>query len=367
MAVSPDDAEHLAADVAAEFGAAEHTVMGLLRDLLAPGLTRPGWARARTAAGGLLRRALRRLIPGLRQRATAAAEEAVAEAHRIGDRAARMELEQHQLPAGPDDLTVTPTLRLARALTEDFEPVYARILRQPEDVYREVIARASEGVLEGQITRRRAAQRALDDFADRGITGFVDDRGRAWNLHSYVEMAVRTVCGRAAIQAHADRLAAAGHSLVSVSAPGGSCPRCAPWEGKVLALSGPAGSHQVQMPHASDLGRTVTVQVAGSLMEARAAGFQHPNCRHSVSLYLPGVSVPPTAPANVHSYDSVQEQRRLERQVRRWKRREQTALDDETRTAARRRIRGYQAQLRELTRETGQRRLPEREQITYAH
>ncbi|MCX5587552.1 phage minor capsid protein [Streptomyces erythrochromogenes] len=367
MAVSPGDAEHLAAQVADEFGAAEQTVMGLVRDLLTPGLSRPGWARARTAASGLLRRALRRLVPGLRQRATAAAEQAVAEAHRLGDAAARRELELHQLPPGPDDLTITPTQRLARALTDDFEPVYARILRQPEDVYREVIARASEGVLDGQITRRRAAQRALDDFADRGITGFVDSRGGAWNLHTYVEMAVRTVCGRAAIQAHADRLTAAGHRLVSVSAPGGSCPLCTPWEGKILELAGPAGKHEVQLPHATDPGRTVTVQVAGSLMEARAAGFQHPNCRHSVSLYLPGVSVPPTAPANAHSYDSVQEQRRLERQVRRWKRREQTALDDDARTAARRRIRGYQADLRQLTRETGQRRLPEREQITYAH
>ncbi|MFD4740610.1 phage minor capsid protein [Streptomyces virginiae] len=367
MAVSPDDAEHLAADVAAEFGATERTVMGLLRDLLTPGMSRPGWARARTAAGGLLRRALRRLIPGLRQRATAAAEQAVTQAYRIGDRAARMELEQHQLPAGPDDLTVTPTQRLARALVEDFEPVYARILRQPEDVYREVIARASEGVLEGQITRQRAAQRALDDFADRGITGFVDSRGRAWNLHSYVEMAVRTVCGRAAIQAHTDRLTAAGHTLVSVSAPGGSCPLCTPWEGKILALTGPAGKHDMRLPHASAPGRTVTVRVSGSLMEARAAGFQHPNCRHSVSLYLPGVSVLPTAPPDAQSYDSVQEQRRLERQVRRWKRREQTALDDEARTAARRRIRGYQADLRQLTRETGQRRKPQREQITYAH
>ncbi|MEU6342209.1 phage minor capsid protein [Streptomyces sp. NPDC046977] len=367
MAVSPGDAEHLAAAVAAEFGVAEQTVVQLLRDMLTPGITRPGWARARTAASGLLRRALQRLIPGLRQRAAAAAEHAVTEAHHIGDRAARAELDHHRLPPGPDDLDTTPVDRLFRALHQDFEPVYARILRQPEDVYRDVIARASAGVLEGQITRRQAAQRALDDFANRGVSGFVDSRGRNWEMAAYVSMAVRTVCGRAAVQAHADRLTAAGHSLVYVGAPGGSCPLCAPWEGKVLALTGPPGARDVRLPHTTERRRTVTVHVAGSLMEARAAGFQHPNCRHSVSLYLPGVTELPTAPPAAYRYEDLQQQRYLERQVRRWKRRELAAMDQQGRDAARLRIRGYQARLRDLTRETGQRRKPEREQIDYAH
>ncbi|MFG2976293.1 phage minor capsid protein [Streptomyces sp. NPDC048331] len=366
MAVSPGDAEHLAEPVAAEFVAAEQTVIEQLRDLLTPGLTRPGWARARTGASGLLRRALERILPGLRVRTGQAAVSAVQRAALLGDRAARSELAQHELPPGPNDLDSTPTQRLTRALTDDFEPVYARILRQPQDVYRDVIARASAGVLDGQITRIRAAQQALDAFADRGITGFVDSRGRSWELAAYVSMAVRTTCGRAAVQAHVDRLAAAGQQFVYVSAPGGSCPLCEPWEGKILAISGPPGRRDVEVPHTTGRG-AVTVHVAGSLMEARQAGFQHANCRHSVSLYLPGVTTPPTAPADAPSYKSSQEQRRLERQIRRWKRREAAALDDEARATARSRIRGYQAALRDLTRETGLPRKRAREQIDYAH
>lgn len=366
MAVSPGDAEHLAEPVVAEFAAAERTVIAELRDLLTPGLSRPGWARARTAASGLLRRALLRIVPGLRARTSQAATLAVQRAALLGDRAARGELAQHELPPGPNDLDITPTQRLTRALTEDFEPVYARILRQPQDVYRDVIARASEGVLDGQITRIRAAQRALDDFADRGITGFVDSRGRHWELAAYVAMAVRTTCGRAAVQAHVDRLAAAGQQFVYVSAPGGSCPLCEPWEGKILAISGPPGPRDVKVQHEAGRGR-VTVHVAGSLMEARQAGFQHANCRHSVSLYLPGVTTVPTAPPDAPSYESSQEQRRLERQIRRWKRREAAALDDTARTAARSRIRDHQASLRALTRESGWPRKPAREQIDYAH
>ncbi|MFE3578721.1 phage minor capsid protein [Streptomyces vinaceus] len=366
MAVSPDDAEHLAAPVTAEFAAAERTILQLLRDLLTPGISRSGWAQARLAASGLLRRGLQRLIPGLRERAAAAAAAAVTQAVQVGDQAARHELERHQLPPGPDDLDITPAQRLTRALTRDFEPVYARILRQPQDVYRDVIARVSAEVLEGRVTRLRAAQMALDEFANRGVAGFVDSRGRGWELTSYIEMAVRSTCGRAAVQAHVDRLSAAGHRFVFASAPGGSCPLCAPWEGKILELSGPAGERTVEVPH-TVTGRPVQVRVDGSLMEARAAGFQHANCRHSVSLFLPGVTSLPTAPPDAHSYESTQHQRYLERQVRRWKRREAAALDDAAAAAARQRIRAYQAQLRELVRETGQRRKPGREQIGIAH
>lgn len=57
-------------------------------------------------------------------------------------------------------------------------------------------------------------------------------------MTSYAEMATRTAVGRAAVEAHGDRLRAASLGLVIVSTAPHECPLCAPLEGEVLALDG---------------------------------------------------------------------------------------------------------------------------------
>ena len=110
----------------------------------------------------------------------------------------------------------------------------------------------------------------------------------------------------------------------------------------------------------------VTVEVAGSLPEARGKGLLHPNCRHTVSAYLPGVSRIPEPQASRGTYEQTQQQRYLERQVRKWKRREAAAMDEQQAKAARAKVRAYQARIRELTAETGLPRKSHREQLDTA-
>ncbi|MFI0242547.1 phage minor capsid protein [Streptomyces sp. NPDC016845] len=210
-----------------------------------------------------------------------------------------------------------------------------------------------------------ASPSALAKFADRGITGFVDTRGRAWNLTSYVEMASRSALGRAAVQAHTDRLGAAGVELVIVSDAPEECPRCKPREGKVLRRDGAVGAGTVEVEHATEDDRMVSVRVAGSLPEARAAGLMHPNCRHNVSIYLPGLTRPagPKKARSRATYEQSQRQRYLERQVRTWKRRPAAAVDDVERKAANAKVRAYQGRIRELVAETDLPRKSHREQI----
>jgi hypothetical protein len=256
------------------------------------------------------------------------------------------------------------------------EPLYRRVTRAVQDAYRDVVNRASSSVLLGSLTLRQGAQRALDQFAAQGITGFVDKSGRRWNLASYAEMAVRSVTGRAAIEGHLDQLQALGQALVIVSNAPLECPLCRPWEGEVLTINGASGPHSVRAEHTTESVRqglrrvpvTVTVHVAGSLTEARAAGLFHPNCRHSLSVYLPGVSTRPESPPHPHdaTYEDTQQQRYLERQVRAWKRRQQVALDDMARRNAAARVRQYQKRIRDLTADKGLHRQPAREQIKHA-
>src|SRR5690606_9198487 len=151
--------------------------------------------------------------------------------------------------------------------------------------------------------------------------------------------------------------------LVIVSQAPEECPLCRPWERKILVRSGLGGAREVQVEHAVEDGEMVTVRVAGSLEEARSAGLMHPNCRHTVSAYLPGVSRVPKAQASRGTYEQSQQQRYLERQVRKWKRHAEAAIDEKDRKTANARVRAYQAKIRELVDESGLPRKPHREQL----
>ncbi|MFB7617819.1 phage minor capsid protein [Kitasatospora sp. NPDC056181] len=369
MPVSPADAEDLARAVRRLYEEAEDALLGKLSDALAAGIQAPRWAEDKLRSIGQLRAGVEEIIAVLRQDAAGAIGQAVAQAYERGRQAAVAEL--GMLPEGlraaaARDIPNAPAVdRLARAAVAEQEPVWQRILRAVLDIYRTVVGRASATVLTGVNTRRQAAQRALDQFAGRGVTGFVDRAGRSWEMASYAEMAVRTTTARAAVQGHTDRLQAMGQHLVIVSDSPLECERCEPWEGKVLALNGPPGEHTVRVEHATEDGRLVVVRVAGTLPEARAGGLFHPNCRHSVSLFLPGVTTRPSSPPHPGgaTYEDTQQQRYLERQVRAWKRREAAAMDDTARRRARASVRAYQGRIRELTADKQLPRKPVREQI----
>ncbi|MFI0711703.1 phage minor capsid protein [Streptomyces inhibens] len=107
------------------------------------------------------------------------------------------------------------------------------------------------------------------------------------------------------------------------------------------------------------------VVVQGTLDEARHAGFQHPNCRHSVSAYLPGVSslIPPMR-SDGKSYEAGQRQRAIERNIRKHKKRAAAAVTPEAKKAAEAKVRTWQKATREHLAEHPQlRRNRTREQL----
>lgn len=252
--------------------------------------------------------------------------------------------------------------RLVLALVTTLRGTHLQILRWHLDTYREVIARTSPDVLAGAATRRRAAQIAYEELLSQGITGFVDRRGRRWELASYVEMATRTTVAQALLEGQLDRLSAAGINLIMVSNSPQECARCRPWEGKVLTRAGPPGERTVQAESAVRSG-LVDVDVAGSLAEAIARGLFHPNCTHRVSGYLPGATRRPTNTENPQGYQDRQKLRALERKVRRAKLLEAGAIDAAGKRDARARVRDAQAAIRDHIKATGLIRQPAREQI----
>lgn len=367
MPVSPALAEDMAAAVADLYEAAEGVLITRIREALADGLDSPMWVQLKLAAVGNLQAAIQAVIDALALDAAGAIHQAVAEAYERGQQAAVAELGAVAAGQAAVAAAVLPNApvvdRLANAVIADTGPVHLRILRQTMDAYREIVARAAAAPALGAQTRRQAAQTAFDEFAKRGITGFVDRSGKGWEMRSYVEMATRSVLGRAAVEAHSDRLGAGGIDLVMVSTSPEECPKCRPWEGKVLSRTGAGGERKVQLEHATEDGRMVTVSIAGSLPEARGEGLLHPNCRHSIVAYLPGLTRPPASVPARATYEQTQKQRYLERQVRKWKRLAGAALDEQAARAARARVRMYQGRIRELVTETGLPRKRHREAI----
>ncbi|TDC42084.1 phage minor capsid protein [Micromonospora sp. KC213] len=373
MPVPPEQIEDIARDAADLYREAETSILATVTRYLADGLDAPDWAVRRLGALSALRRAVERTLALVGAAGADRIRQAVADAYRSGRAAATVEVPRRYWPRDLD-LAAAAAARaevpraavienLAAALIGDIGQTHSNVLRHVEDVYRTVIQRATAiSVAAGQ-TRRQAAQHAYQRFVDQGVTSFTDVRGRRWRLSSYVEMGVRTVTQRAAVQGQTDRLQDLGVDLVLVSNSPRECPLCRPWEGKVLTIAG-GRRGRVQVPSAVSNG-TVTVDIAGSLAEARAAGLQHPNCTHSVRAYLPGATRIPTGNlANPDGYEAKERQREIERQIRKWKEREQAALDPAARTSAQAKVRAWQKVMREhLAAHPELKRLPYREQI----
>lgn len=261
---------------------------------------------------------------------------------------------RNDLP-GIDALTA-----LALDLTQRRRDAELQVVRWQADAYREVMAQPVADVLLGTKTRLRAAQVAWEHLLSRGVVGFTDRRGRRWDLASYTEMATRTTVAHAAVEAALDRFRQNGINLVIVSNAPQECTRCRPWEGKVLALTGAAGTRQVE--HGIE-DRMVTVDVAGTVAQAVAAGLMHPNCRHSLAAYLPGITRAPTNTADPKGDEARQRLRELERRLRKAKLREAALIDPAAKAAAGKRVRAIQAQIRDHVKTTTAKRQPQREQI----
>ncbi|WP_051393060.1 phage minor capsid protein [Glycomyces arizonensis] len=94
-----------------------------------------------------------------------------------------------------------------------------------------------------------------------------------------------------------------------------------------------------------------------------AGGLVVSNCRHRISMYLPGVTKVPTHTADPEGDHARQKLRRLERELRALKRQEAAVIDPAAKTAFGKKIRAKQAQIRAHVAETGPQRQPHREQI----
>jgi hypothetical protein len=153
--------------------------------------------------------------------------------------------------------------RAFRNLRMEFESHIADsfgiVARKSNDLFRRVqMAAALQGFSESDNIKAvvKDIKRQLNQ---RGISGFVDKRGRVWSLNNYSDMAARTVTAQARIRAKEMEFLAHGEDLVITSDHYPTCEKCLPWGNKVLSLTGSTPGYP-------------------TLEDAKAAGFLHPRC-----------------------------------------------------------------------------------------
>lgn len=257
--------------------------------------------------------------------------------------------------AAPDDaffgINEKKIKALIKTVTDDIQEAQHAVLRKMDDVYRQTIFRAEMHMSTGAKTLDQAIDMATKEFLDAGIQCVQYKNGRRVNITSYAEMALRTASQRATFMGEGQQRTKWGVHTVVVSAHASACELCLPWQGKILiddvyAQGKPTGQYPL-------------------LSQAMKAGLFHPNCRHLISTYFPGITSLPkpideeTARRN---YEAEQKQRYIERQIRKWKRREAGSLDPANQEKARDKVKEWQNRMRDHLEENPQlRRDPWRE------
>jgi hypothetical protein len=109
---------------------------------------------------------------------------------------------------------------------------------------------------------------------------FRDAGGHYWHLQDYADMVARTVPMHVMNVGKMNEFLAHGEDLIVVSEFTPTCPKCAPWGGKVLSISGKTPGYP-------------------SYAKAEEAGLFLPRCLHSFALYLDEVHGAPDADGKI--------------------------------------------------------------------
>lgn len=346
--MKPEDIKQIeqqTAKVREAYEEAERNMLEKVKARLARGITEPGWQERKLAEIRALTDSLFPDLKNLRE-VNAQVDDMINNAYDAGVQQAVGEMQDAGLtyPATANWNRGNAVKAVINESRNGLDKVGIKILRSAQDAYRECASLGVTQVVLGSRTLKEAVQDTLNRFADNGISGFTDSAGRKWTAQSYAEMCIRTGTLNAYRQGHIDKLVNSGYDLIITSRHSPTCEFCYPWQNRVLKLRGDS-----EYP---------------SLAEAKAEKFLHPNCGHSFALYIPGVTEIPEPLSkkkleedmarNKEEYGAIQKQRQLERNVRRWKRREAVAIDPEEKAKCKIRIKNGQKALREHIKTTNE-------------
>lgn len=222
---------------------------------------------------------------------------------------------------------------LISTVNNDLNKAQYSVLRKMDDVYRQTIFKTHMYLQNGAKTLNQAIDMATKDFLDKGINSVEYKNGARVNISSYAEMALRTANHRAMLLGEGKKRDEYGIHLVVVSAHANTCPKCEPWQGKIVIddiFSHPSTEYIEKHKNKYKL-----------LSEAIDKGLLHPNCRHALITYFEGITTLPAVPDGreaIKTYEAEQKQRAYERAIRKQKRIEAGTLDYQSQQNAHKKV-----------------------------
>lgn len=229
-------------------------------------------------------------------------------------------------------------------------------LRLTDDVYRQTVNRVQLAMGTGSMTLQQAIDIAVKDFLDNGVNCIVYKDGRRVNIADYIRMALRTTATRATLQGKSAKYKALGYDTVQVSSYGMCSKTCEPWQGRIyIEDTFSMWDGEVREQGGILWGKS---NYCGKwfplLSSAIEKGLFHPNCRHSISLWRDGDPLPESVDNSdsERRYKLEQQQRALEREIRKAKRKVNGFTDPENIKKAKAELRQAQKDLKDFIEQT---------------
>lgn len=213
-----------------------------------------------------------------------------------------------------DTLNLTNTTMLHKA-----QEAFKSLVQNTAEEALKIMNNNTSGTITGVESRQQALRRTIKQFNDKGISGFVDKKGRNWTPEAYVNMAMRTTAGSVANEVQTARCEDMGVNLIQIDSHSGARPKCAKDQGKIFSLDNTSGITE-------DLhGKKIKYYPWNSSSYGEPDGILGINCGHHKFPFVPGVNIQRHFPtddldANNRLYKQTQVQRALEREVRKQKR-----------------------------------------------
>ncbi len=245
-----------------------------------------------------------------------------------------------------------------------FENLCRTTANQGSKQFADALDRAYMQVTSGAFTKEQAIKMAVKDLASQGIHTAEYKNGRKMSLEAAVRMNVVTGVNQTCAELQLKRSDEMGCDLVEVSAHAGARPDHMGWQGKVYSRS---GNH----PEYPDF-----VEATGY---GTVTGLCGANCRHNFYPFYAGISRRAYTDKELEDlnartveyngeqlteYEASQVQRKIERNLRRWKREKagMEAAGQSTAEAAAK-LKYWRGEMENFTRQTGFKRQYSREEI----
>ncbi|WP_026582132.1 phage minor capsid protein [Bacillus sp. J33] len=241
-----------------------------------------------------------------------------------------------------------------RQALDVFNLVNTTLLEQAQQVYLDIINQTVGKVLAGTVTPQQALREYASKAAEKGVPALIDKAGKRWSTEAYMNMVMRSTVNNVANDMQDARMDDYGVDLLEVSSHLGARPGCAPYQGRIYSRS---GTHPKYPAFATT-------------SYGNPAGLFGVNCRHIKYPFIEGLShktyKPYNEKENRQAYEESQQQRHLERNIRKAKR--ELAMMMEMKDPygvndAEEKLKEAQHQMRQFIKNTGRTRNRQREKI----